>query len=185
MQQTPASLLLRIRHSPSETDWNRLVDLSSPLLFVWSKRLGMSDNDAADHVQEVMLLLLEKLPGFQYDQTKSFRAWLKTVSKNKFLERKRKRTDKSAGTLSHFELTADEETQFWEREYRSLMMENALQLMKTHFEEKTWKACLEHTINGKKAAQIATELGMSESSVYVAKSRVLHRLRQEFGDLLD
>jgi RNA polymerase sigma-70 factor (ECF subfamily) len=57
--------------------------------------------------------------------------------------------------------------------------------MRTDFEPTTWQACVEHAVNDKTAAEVGRELGLSEGAVYVAKARVLRRLRQELLGLLD
>ncbi len=57
--------------------------------------------------------------------------------------------------------------------------------MRGEFRQATWKACWEHAVAGKSAAEVAAALGMSENAVYVASSRVLSRLRQELDGLLD
>ena len=59
----------------------------------------------------------------------------------------------------------------------------ALQLIQTEFVERTWRAFLLLTVEGKPAADVAAELGMSLGAVYIAKSRVLSRLREEFGEV--
>jgi RNA polymerase sigma-70 factor (ECF subfamily) len=58
-----------------------------------------------------------------------------------------------------------------------------LELMRNEFEEPTWRACFECTVNDRPAAEVARELGLSVNAVYVAKSRVLRRLRQELDGL--
>lgn len=79
---TPASLLERLRQPAPESAWTRFVQLYTPLLFFWARRLGLRDADAADLVQDVLVLLVRKLPEFSYDRNKSFRAWLRTVTLN-------------------------------------------------------------------------------------------------------
>ena len=61
----------------------------------------------------------------------------------------------------------------------------ALELMRTNFQPTTWKACWELIVNGRSAAEVATELGISENAVYLAKGRVLRVLRRELQGLLD
>src|SRR6059058_4998522 len=92
MFSTPASLLERLRKPNELTAWDRFAELYSPLLFHWAKRLGQQDSDAADLVQDVFLILYRKLPEFQYDSARSFRAWLKTVFLNRARQRLRERT---------------------------------------------------------------------------------------------
>src|SRR2546430_1018982 len=91
MLSTPASLLDRLRRPNETTAWDRFVELYSPLLFHWAKRLGQQDSDAADLVQDVFLLLLRKLPDFEYDASRSFHAWLKTLFVNQHRARLRNR----------------------------------------------------------------------------------------------
>ena len=73
----------------------------------------------------------------------------------------------------------------WEEEYRQHLVSQALRLMRTDFEEKTWKACWETAAVGRSAIDVAAELGVSVGAVYAAKFRVLNRLRREMQGLLD
>src|SRR5581483_2337673 len=84
MLTTPPSLLERIRHSPERAAWERFVDLYTSLLYSWAKRLGLGEHDAADLVQDIFTVLVEKLPHFRYNADKSFRAWLKTLLMNRW-----------------------------------------------------------------------------------------------------
>jgi RNA polymerase sigma-70 factor (ECF subfamily) len=77
--RTPVSPLDRLRQ-PGEADaWTRFVHLYTPLLFQWASRAGLREHDAADLVQDVLTLLVQKLPEFTYDPAKSFRGWLRTT----------------------------------------------------------------------------------------------------------
>src|SRR5262245_43329498 len=73
MHTTPASLLDRLRRSPGEAQWERFVDIYTPLLFNWAHRIGLPPHDAADLVQDVFAILVGQLPTFQYDAQRSFR----------------------------------------------------------------------------------------------------------------
>src|SRR5437588_831842 len=90
MHTTSGSLLERLRQPADQEPWTRLVKLYTPLLFFWARRLGLHDADAADLVQDVFTTLVQKLPGFQYDQNKGFRNWLRTVTLNKWRDRQRR-----------------------------------------------------------------------------------------------
>src|SRR5262249_29880622 len=82
MNTTPASLLEQLRQPDASPAWRRFVDLYTPLLHYWARRLGLQPADAAALVQDVLLLLVRKLPGFTYDPRRSFRSWLHTVLLN-------------------------------------------------------------------------------------------------------
>jgi RNA polymerase sigma-70 factor (ECF subfamily) len=72
-----------------------------------------------------------------------------------------------------------------EEEHRRYLVRRALELMQGDFQPTSWKACWEHTVNARPAADVAAELGISENAVYIASCRVLRHLRQELAGLLD
>lgn len=188
MHTTPSSLLDRLRHSPGEAHWGRFVDIYSPLLFTWAHRLDLNRHEAADLVQEVFAILVEKLPAFAYDPRKSFRAWLKTLLHNQWRKRRRHRAvEKVVGGDSALRDVADDSSfaDLEEAEYRREVVRRALQVMQSDFAPDTWKACWEFVARGRPAAEVAAELGVTLNSVYLAKSRVLRRLREELRGMLD
>ena len=191
MNTTHPSLLQQLKQSPdhaaSRAAWNWFVRLYTPLLCYWARRFGLQEHDAADLVQDVFTVLVKKLPEFSYDGSGSFRAWLRTITLNKFRDRLRQPVLSSAAAQPlPAELPQDEDSDVLEAvEYRRYVVHRALQLMQAEFAEKTWKACWEHVVGGRPAAEVAAELGISVGSVYVAKSRVLKRLRQDLQGLLD
>jgi RNA polymerase sigma-70 factor (ECF subfamily) len=135
----------------------------------------------------VFAALVQKLPEFQYDRKNSFRSWLRTVTLNKWRDRCRRRVPAALAPddVAFTELAAAETEDFGEAEYRQHLVTRALQLMQSEFSPLTWKACWEHVVAGRPAAEVATELGISVGSVYMAKSRVLCRLREELKGLMD
>jgi RNA polymerase sigma-70 factor (ECF subfamily) len=187
MNTTSVSLLDRLRQPGEEDSWTRFVKLYSPLLYSWAHRLGLQDPDAADLVQEVFALLVQKLPGFRYNPGSSFRSWLRTITLNRWRDRGRRRVPATLGPDEQtlVQLAAPEEEAFGEAEYRQYLASRAFQLMQTEFAPGTWKACWEHVVAGRPAADVAAELGISVGTVYVATSRVLSRLRQELKGLMD
>ena len=72
----------RLRQPNQEAAWERFVDLYAPLIFHWGKNQGLNTTDSTDLVQDVMAILVAKLPEFQYDPSKRFRGWLRTVTVN-------------------------------------------------------------------------------------------------------
>src|SRR5437588_12372374 len=79
MNETPATLLQRLRRGGDAAAWERFVRLFTPILDRWACRLGLPEADADDLVQDVFVTLLRRLPEFDYDPSRSFRAWLWTV----------------------------------------------------------------------------------------------------------
>jgi RNA polymerase sigma-70 factor (ECF subfamily) len=190
MHTTSASLLEQLRQPADQQStaaaWDRFIKLYTPLLFHWARRVGLQDSDAADLVQDVFAALVRKLPEFSYDPGKGFRSWLRTVALNKWRDRCRRPALPAGadGSLGDVPDPAGPDD-FAEHEYRQYLVKRALQLMQAEFSTATWKACWEHVVLGRPAAEVAAELGVQVGTVYVAKARVLARLRQELAGLLD
>jgi RNA polymerase sigma-70 factor (ECF subfamily) len=188
MSVTSTSLLEQLRQAPAQDTWDRFVKLYTPLLFFWARKLGLKDADAADLVQDVLTIMVKKLPTFQYDRDKGFRNWLRTIVVNKwrnYLRKKANKPDAAHGSgLSDVPDRAEPDA-LMEAEYRQHLLSSALELMRSEFSDKTWKACWEHVVMDRSAADVAAELDIVVGAVYVAKSRVLARVRQELAGLLD
>jgi RNA polymerase sigma-70 factor (ECF subfamily) len=186
MHTTSPTLLERLRQPEQTEAWARFVQLYSPLIYYWSRRTGLQPEDAADLVQEVFAVLLQKLPQFEYDGQRSFRGWLRVVTLNKWKEARRRHAARTTAETDLDEVTAHKEADaLWDQEYRQYLVARALELMKAEFQPATWQACWAHIVEGKSAAEVATELRMSANAVYLATSRVLRRLRTELAGLWD
>jgi RNA polymerase sigma-70 factor (ECF subfamily) len=188
MHTTPLSLLERLHSVADQAAWERFVQLYPPLLYYWAWRLGLHSQDAADLVQDVLTILVRKLPEFEYDRARSFRSWLRTLTLNHWRNSRRRQPIPSVN-LPEKELpdrdTPDAADAFAEVEYQKHLVGRALELMRAEFQPNTWKACWEHVVNDRPATEVAAELGMTKGAVYVAKCRVLRRLRRELKGLLD
>jgi RNA polymerase sigma-70 factor (ECF subfamily) len=187
MHTTSPSLLERLRQPLDEAAWKRFVDLYTPLLFFWVRRLGSRGSDADDLVQDIFALLVRKLAEFRYDPRQRFRGWLWTVTVNKCRERRRRdgmAAHPGDGQLSDLAGPNPAE-EFDEAEYRQYVAHRVARFIQEEFSPAIWKAFWECVVADRPAAEVADELGTTENAVYLAKSRVLRRLRQELGGLLD
>jgi RNA polymerase sigma-70 factor (ECF subfamily) len=186
MHTTSVSLLQRLRDRAEPADWQRFTDLYTPLLYYWARRLHLQESDAADLVQDVFVRLIQKFPGYTYDGGQSFRGWLHTVLLNVWRTKQRQRTIATVGAGEDFAALAEPDAVdiLSEQEYRRYLAQRALRLMQTQFQPTTWRACWLLVVEGKSGAEVARELGISEGAAYVAKWRVLRRLREELEGLL-
>lgn len=188
MHTTPITLLERLRLPANQEAWGRFVDLYTPLLFHWARSCGLQADDAADLVQDVFVALLEKLPAFNYDPQKSFRAWLRTVTMNLWRDRQRAVATRPlpVGTGAVAEAAVPDPARVLEdEEYRSYLVSRALKLMQADFEPASWRAVWAHAVEGRSAPKVAAETGLSVAAVYCAKFRVLSRLRSELHGLME
>jgi RNA polymerase sigma-70 factor (ECF subfamily) len=188
MELTPASLLEHVRNPADQAAWKRFVQIYTPLLYHWAHRVRLQDQDAADLVQDVFTVLVQKLPEFQYDRQRSFRAWLKTILLNKWRERQRRRAPLSLEGNGSAVATVAEEPEpddLSETEYRQQLVQRTLQVIRHEFQPATWQAFWQCFIGGRPAPEVAREQGITVNAVYIAKCRVLRRLRRELDGLLD
>lgn len=191
--QDAQSLLARLRNNrgpggaPDQAAWAQFVELYSPLLYCWACRLEQQETDALDLVQEVFLLLHQKLPEFRHDPRQSFRNWLATVLYNKWRDRWRLNPPPMPADPQWLAQipTADPLEAFTEMEYQRYLIRRVMDLIRTDFETTTWQAFWESLVQGRPATEVASELHLSLAAVYQAISRVRRRLRQELGELLD
>lgn len=188
MNSTSESLLLRLKNARDQQAWSRFVRLYSPMLFRWAQGTGLQAQDAADLVQEVLTVVFRKLPSFQYDPSKSFRSWLRTITLNKFREFCRRRSvSKNAASesaLAQFAVEQDAGSD-WDLTYQRSLFESAMKILESEFRPKTWQAVKIFVIENRPAAEIAAETGVSVWTIYAAKSRLMARLREELRGLLD
>jgi RNA polymerase sigma-70 factor, ECF subfamily len=187
MDLTPASLLDHVRNPADQAAWKRFVQIYTPLLYHWAHRIRLQDQDAADLVQDVFTVLVQKLPEFQYDRQRSFRAWLKTVLLNKWREHQRRRAPVALeGNGNSVAAPPDAEPDgLSEAEYRQQLVQRTLKLIRPEFQPATWQAFWQSFIAGRPAPEVARDLGITVNAVYIAKCRVLRRLRRELDGLLD
>ena len=182
--ETSPSLLIRIRDSEDVTAWNRFVDIYAPLIHDYGRRRGLQDADAADLAQEVLQAVAKSADRFDYDTRKgSFRGWLFTITRNKLInlvERlRRQRLGSGDCSVAIDQLaTIPDNDALWEQQHQWWLVHWAADQVKDEFESKTWRAFMMTSIDQVSPAEVGSRLEMSVGSVYIAKSRLLARLKQ-------
>jgi RNA polymerase sigma-70 factor (ECF subfamily) len=187
-------LLVRVKARDREA-WERLVGLYGPLVFRWCRQAGVSAADAPDVGQEVFKAVARKVNDFRRERAgDSFRGWIRTITRHKVIDHLRARQAEvpAAGgseALTRLQqvpsLEADESGSVSDAEEKKLLYRKAVELIRKEFEERTWQAFLRVVVEEQRPADVAAGLGMTVNAVYLARSRVLRRLRQEFEELVD
>ena len=193
MPETPAtrpSLLVRLRDPRDGQAWELFVRLYAPLIYGLVRRRGLQDADAADLTQEVLRTVAHALPDFEYDPARGqFRSWLLTVVRTRlsnFLQAGRARLHRGGDNTTALEEIEDRAAladSWWELEYRRQLFARAVERVRPAVEPHTWAAFCRTSLEGRPALEVAHELGMSVAAVYMARSRVLARLRDSVRQL--
>jgi RNA polymerase sigma-70 factor (ECF subfamily) len=195
MTDSPAtrhSLLVRIRDAQDAEAWTQFVDLYAPLVYGFARRRGLQDADAADLTQEVLRAVVRAAQRQDYDPKKGhFRNWLFTIALNKlrnFRTGRRRHPPGSGDSADQVRLEehpdrASDDAAWWEREYEQRLFDWAAEHVRGEFEESTWQAFWCTAIDGTAAKEVGASLGMSVGAVYIAKSRVLARLKASIEQL--
>jgi RNA polymerase sigma-70 factor (ECF subfamily) len=189
---TSRSLLDRVK-TDDPAAWDRLVSLYAPLVLHWCRRRDLQEQDTADIFQEVFLAVARHLSSFRKEKAgDTFRGWLRTITENKVRDHFRRLGREPGGVggtdaqrqFAQLPAPSAEDSAAEERADQGLFR-RALDLIRGEFEERTWQAFWRTAVEGRTAREVADELAMSPGAVRVAKCRVLQRLREELGDLLE
>jgi RNA polymerase sigma-70 factor (ECF subfamily) len=156
-------------------------------------RAGVVASDVDDLVQDVLLVVVRKVAGFEWRGQGAFRAWLRTILAHRvrdYFRGQKYRPTATGGSdflrrLDELESPDSALSRLWDREHDEHVAASLMQRVQGDFAPATWQAFLRHVQKGKPAAQVAEALGLSLNSVLLAKSRVLKRLRQEAAGLVD
>jgi RNA polymerase sigma-70 factor (ECF subfamily) len=186
MLTTSPTLLDRLRQPDDRAAWERFAALYTPVLERWARRQGLHEADAADLVQEVLLKLIRVLPTYERRTGRTFRGWLGTVTANACRDfRRRRATRPLPGSDGLSGVGEPPVVDLEEAEYRSTLVQRALDLIRPDFEPRTLDIFARLVTNGQSAGEVAADLGIEPVAVYKVKNRVMTRLRQELAGLLD
>jgi RNA polymerase sigma-70 factor, ECF subfamily len=189
---TSLTLLQRLRDNEPQA-WRVMVGLYAPLVHHWCGRRGVRGADAEDVAQEVFRAAAAGLDRFRRERPgDSFRAWLRGITRNVLLQhfRRADRQPQAAGGTDALvrmnEVPQDEPPTDEEDPSSELdaLRRRALELVRAQVEERTWQAFWLVAVEGQAPADVAAGLGVSPTAVRMSKSRVLRRLKEQFGELI-
>ena len=169
--------------------WQRLDALYRPFIASWLTRHGVPHHDAEELTQEVLTVVYREMAGFAHSgHTGAFRHWLRQITLHRaqgyWRSNNLRRTAGEQG-LDLLEDSSADLTARWDREHDAFVLTALLKQIAGEFEPTTIEAFRRVAFLGQAAAEVAHELGVSTRAVYIAKSRVLRRLREEARGLVD
>lgn len=183
---TQPSLLVRIRDRADNDAWARFVEIYGPLIYGFVRKRGLQDADAVDLVQDVLRSVAGAISRLEYDPARGkFRAWLFTIVKNRLTNylkvQARRETgsgDSAVAEQLASEPAADDWQVQWEADHQRRLFGWASEQVQAEVEARTWLAFRKTAVDGASGKEVARELNMSVAAVYLAKSRVMARLKE-------
>jgi len=196
--QTRRSLLARLGSGWQNADWEQFYNQYWAVILFFAQKQGLDEASARDVLQETMILLMRKLPGFVYDPERGrFRNWLLTLVAGKARDAMRRAA--RSRTISIHEpssedrpaledtLTSDSAraSEALEQSWMQSLAEEALRRMQSDPDTKpeTLAIFRSYAIDGKPVTEVAAEFGIRENAVYQIKNRLIKRLRGVVAEL--
>lgn len=177
--------MLRLKDHSDASAWNEFVDVYSPLIYDYCRTRALQSSDAADVTQEVLLRFSKAIRSFEYDREKGlFRDWLARIVLNEI----RRHTKKPAQLImpsEEFDKDYGNLASSWNEQFQQHIFSKALERTKANFNDETWVMFELSWIQKLPSEQVAQNLGVGVERIYVARSRVLKRLRYEVAILSD
>ena len=185
--QTSLTLMELLREQPQNAlAWDTFVRRYHPKIYGWCKAWGLQEADAEDVAQDVLAKLTQKMASFRYDQSRCFRAWLKTVTQrvlsDLMADRKRSLSGPAFPMLVTRDARADLERRIEEIFNRELL-DLAISRVRERVAPATWDAFRLTAFEECTGAQASRLLDMPVASVFVAKHRVQKMLKDEIQKL--
>lgn len=184
--RTRESLLSRLREWNNGPEWREFFDTYWRLIFNFGRKSGLNEPDAQDLVQDVMLSVAKKLPGFTYDRSKGrFRNWLLLVVRSRLADHWRKVLPKQQRTVSSDaedlpETPVEPEiAQRWEEEWRTHLLDAAFTRLRRRVPSRHFMMFEMAARQGLPLGQVAGSLGISIAHAYVIRHRLNKMLREE------
>jgi RNA polymerase sigma-70 factor, ECF subfamily len=193
-QRSVSSTMLGRLRSQEQRAWEELVKLFGPVLYEWCRRSGLQPEEAADVSQDVFLSAAVNLHTFHRStELGSFRGWLWTITQNKIRDHFRRQshrpvafggTDAGKAFANIEAIDVDQMDSQTGFDSRQAIMRGTLEIIRSDFDERTWRAFWLMAIDDRSSAEVGEQLGMSKDAVRQAKRRVLKRLNEELNELV-
>jgi len=172
--------------------WSMFVSLFTPLVYTWLRQWGLAPEEAQNVGQVTLLSVHRQLRTYDPRQSgETFRSWLVRLTWHEFEgHRDSKIMNKKSRVLKPevltetvvFALETEEETVATES---NQLRARALEIIKELFPKRDWDAFQQVVFENQSAVSVARNLGCQPSEVFLAKSKILRKLRQEFDGLIE
>lgn len=181
LPETRLSLLVRLQERRDEQAWAEFLWHYEPFLLNLFRRRGLQEADAQDVTQQVLISIATKVGDWQPDgQSASFRRWISTIARHAAIRHlTRHARYPQAGLESdvpHNQAALEAEAV---HDYQREVLAWTIEQIRSEFRETTWRAFWETAVNHRPVPDVAAELQLSAGAIYMARSRIMARLRQK------
>jgi RNA polymerase sigma-70 factor (ECF subfamily) len=191
MPDTRVSLILRLPKSADSAAWREFIELYEPLMLRFARKRGLQESDARELVQRVFISVAGAVDRWQPHPGKGkFRAWLFCIARNHLIKQMMagKRERPVGGTSHLFRLNdqldrSSDQADELQQEYRRAVFDLAAARVQRAVAHSTWQAFWQTLVEERQCDEVARELGLSVGAVYIARSRVIARLRDTVQQL--
>ena len=190
---TSQSLLDRLHDRANHQAWQRLLTIYEPWLRGWLSRHDLQPADVEDVLQDILMVVSEKLPDFVHNgQPGAFRSWLRMILTNRTLHFLRSRRHRQAlapqpinDWLDQLADPASALSRQWDLEHDQQLVRRLLASIQMEFNPTNWQVFQMLVLDNRPVAEVAQHFHITPNAVYVAKARVLARLRAELRGLME
>lgn len=184
---TSSLMLERLKDPDDSTIWRQFVERYQPMIIRSARRFGLGAEDAQDAAQHTLLAFFTAYRDGKYDREKGrLRHWLFGIARHWILNVFEKQCRKEVGISAQTDQTGffaripddNRLEEIWEHEWREATLQQCLAQVRQEFDAKTFRAFELFAHDGLPARQVAEQLGMTSNAVFIAKHRILKRIRE-------
>ena len=195
--RTRGSLIARLKNWEDQDSWRDFFNTYWKVIYGFAVKAGLTDAEAQDVVQETVLSVARKMPGFKYDpEVGSFKSWLLHTTEWRIKDQFRKRrireqpggrprdaTTRTATIERIPDSTPSPNEAVWDRELQQSLLEQAIQRVKALVTARQFQIFDLYVIKNWPVHKVAQALGVNAGQVYLAKHRVAALVKKEVRQL--
>lgn len=178
MDKTQTTLLARLCDRSDQAAWRTFDELYRPLMWSYARARGLDAADADDIVQQCVTAVLEQIEHYQHRA--SFKSWLRAIVEHKIIDliRSRRREVPAGSDVQRVAAdTTGSPDELWDRQWSLAHLRHCAEIVRREVAKSTYAAFAGYALEGRDAAAVAAELKLTVNQVYVAKHRVVERIR--------
>ena len=182
---TTTQIIEDLKNPDDSRAWNSFRDHFYPVIYSFAKKMGLSSTNAEDAAQEVMLTFLKTYKNKYSRQKGRLSSWIFGIAKRVILDYRKKLPkdifiQKNATATSFWNTIPDESSlrQTWDGEWKKMVLEKCLLQVRREVDPTTFQAFELYALQQYPIDQVSKQLNMTPNAIYLAKSRILTKVRQ-------